>query len=476
MLLLVSTVRGKQLVASCCESSEALGVRAGMSLAHARSLVRGVCVSVAPFAPVEDEKKLQSLARWALRFSPVVAADPPDGLLIDIEGCEHLYGGEHRLVEKLTTSLERLGLSARIAVAPTPGCARAVARFGAQPPNFVSVGTIREALKGLPTAALRIDRSACSALTEMGVERVGQLLDLPRKELAARFGDELLTAIDRTIGRTHEVIEPIRVHTPLEVSHAFDGPVTAIGAILVVTNKLLTDLVGEIKTLRQGVHSLLVEFHRMRLESACVSLELTHPSNNLAHLWSLLRPRLERVNLGYGVEEVLLRAVRVGRVAEEQLTLWPDDSRDEQTTQSASFGELLDQLVYRLGAEAVTHAAPVQTFTPERAFRRVVPNEARAPSTQPVYPASRPSRLLDVTERLRVIALVPEGPPAWFKWRHEEHNVIASVGPERIASSWWGRAPAQTRDYFMVQDELGRWLWVFHDRGSGHWFVHGEWA
>lgn len=476
MLLLVSTVRGKQLVASCCEPAEALGVRAGMSLAHAHSLVRGARVSVAPFAPVEDEKKLLSLARWALRFSPVVAPDPPDSLLIDIAGCEHLYGGEARLVEKLTRSLERLGFPVRIAVAPTPGCARAVARFAAAPPVFVSVETIREALEGLPTLALRLGQGVCDALTEMGVERIGQMLDLPRKELAARFGDEPLTVVDRAIGRTHEAIEPIRVRAPLEVSHAFGGPVSAIDAILVVAEKLLTDLVAEIKKLRQGVRSLWVEFHRARLAPTRVSLELTHPSNSLVHLWSLLRPRLERVNLGYGVEELFLRAVRVGRVSETQLTLWPDDFRDERATRSACFGELLDQLVCRLGAGAVAQAAPMQTYAPERAFRRVAPNEARAPSTQPIYPASRPSRLFEAPEPLRVIALVLEGPPAWLKWRQEAHDIIASAGPERIAFPWWGRAPAQTRDYFMVQDEHGRWLWIFRDRESGHWFVHGEWA
>jgi protein ImuB len=447
-----------------------------MSVAHARSLLRNICVSVEPFTPLEDENKLHALARWALHFSPIIAPDPPDGLLIDIEGCAHLFGGQGRLIETLSASLVQLGFPARITVAPTFGCARAVARFGKHTTAQITAETVRAALETLPVAALRIEQATCEALIEIGIEHIGQLLDLPRKELTARFGDALLTVIDQTVGRTPETIEAIAIEKLLKISHAFDGPVTTIDTILAVINKLLTDLVAELKRLQQGVCVLLVELHRIQLEPVCVSLELTHPNSDLAHLWLLLRPKLERVNLGYGVEEVFLRATHTGRVAEEQLTLWPDDSLNEPVIHSVSFGELLDQLVCRLGTRVVAQEAPAQTYVPEQAFQRIHAHEIRAEETRPIYPASRPSRLFDVPEPLRVIAVVPDGPPAWFMWHNKEHDIIASVGPERIALPWWGSGLSQTRDYFTVQDELGRWLWVFRDRKSGNWFVHGEWA
>jgi protein ImuB len=447
-----------------------------MDLAHARSLIRDARVSAMSFTPVEDEKKLYALARWALRFSPAAAPDPPDGLLIDIEGCQRLYGGEERLVEKVVAAFRRLGFPARIAVAPTFGCARAVARYGDVLPARIPAEGVKAALGPLPLPALRIDRADCEALAEMGIERVGQLLDLPRKELAARFGNELLAAIDRVLGRAPEPIERITAETSFEAAHDFDGSVTAIETIQVVVHKLLARLVDELGKLQQGIRLLSVELRRMQLEPMRVSLELTYPSGNFDHLWPLIRSKLERANLGYGVEEVLVRAIQTGRIVERQLTLWPDDSFEGRDIHSTSFSELVDRLMSRLGKTAVAKMEPVQTLAPERSFRPIPPYRTRAPSAPPIYPASRPSHLLDIPEPLRVIALVPEGPPAWLRWGNEAHDVVASVGPERIAPPWWENEPTRTRDYFAVQDELGRWLWVFRDRELGVWFVHGEWA
>jgi len=168
--LLIAAVRGKQLVAAHCAQAEARGVRTGMSVSHARSLLRRLRVAVAPYTPEEDEKKLRALARWAFRFSPVVAPDPPDGLLVDIHGCAHLYGGEKPLVEKIADALQQLGFPARIATAPTFSCARAVARFGPRAITLVPADHLRAALKELPVTALRIDQATCTTLSEMGVK------------------------------------------------------------------------------------------------------------------------------------------------------------------------------------------------------------------------------------------------------------------------------------------------------------------
>jgi len=425
---------------------------------------------------VDDEKKLCVLARWALRFSPIVAPDAPDGCLIDIAGCAHLFGGEQRLVATLASSLARFGFPARIAVAPTFGCARAVARFGSRPITLVPSERIRDALAPLPVYALRMDRATCEALIEMGVERIGQLLDLPSKELAARFDGALLKLIDQALGRVPEAIEPIQEEKSCEVVHTFDGPVGDIEAILTVARTLLIELVEQLRPNKRGVRLLSIELQRVDLASERTWLRLTLPSNNLTHLWSLLRPKLERVNLGYGVEEVRLRAVQSGLVRENQFILWSDQAAQDQSDQAACMGELLDQLIHRLGASAVGRREPVATYVPERAFRYANNGELRADQTRTVHAAVRPSCLFDVPEPIRVIALVPDGPPARIRWHNEERSIEASVGPERIALPWWNGGPVHTRDYFVVEDERGRWLWVFCERSSGQWFVQGMWS
>jgi len=447
-----------------------------MELAHARSLLCDTQVTVAPFAPIEDGKGLERLSRWARRFTPVVAPDPPDGLLLNIHGCAHLYGGEEQLADKVAGALARLGLRARIAVAPTYAGARAMARHGARTIAFIPQAGMRQALVALPVAALCPDRATRETLVEMGIETIGQLLDLPRKALAARFDDNLLRTIDQALGDVPELVEPVTEPRTFETAQAFDGPVTDRGIIESVSRSLLSDLVRELNTLQKGMRAMAIELRRILLEPVRVVLRLTSPSNNPAHLWSLLRPKLERANLGHGVEEVLLRAVQIGPVRQEQLTLWCDVLASGPAAQSTDFAELLDQLVHRLGARAVTQIQAVQSYVPERAFGHVSPSATPARTTERVRFTPRPSCVMAAPERVRVMALVPDGPPVRIQRRHHEHDIVAGTSPERIALPWWSDPQAQTRDYFMVQDTHGRWLWLFRDGASAEWFLHGEWV
>ena len=98
-LLLVGGGGGRQVVRRRCERAAAAGVRSGMSVAHARALLAKGAVRVELYAPHREAAALCAMAGWARRFSPIVATDPPDGLLLDITGCQRLFGGERRLVD-----------------------------------------------------------------------------------------------------------------------------------------------------------------------------------------------------------------------------------------------------------------------------------------------------------------------------------------------------------------------------------------
>ncbi len=465
------------MIAACCEQAEARGVAAGMDLTHARSLLHGLPALVEPFTPEEDAGRLEALARWALRFSPVVAPDPPDGLLLDLAGCERLYDSQKRLLEKIARSLARLGFPSRLAIAGTFACARAMARHGQRRLTVVASESLCDVLAPLPISALRLDPAACKALIEVGVETVGSLLALPREELAARFGAEILRRLDQALGIIEERIEPIKPHRCYEATHVFDGPVTAVDIIQAVVRKLVDDVLRELRKHRRGVQWLMVAFRRPQMDPSHASVRLTRPTCNAAHLWSLLVRQLERVNIGYGVEEVHLRMVRTGRLTDEQLTLWCDvDLSHEQRADSAAWGELLDELLARLGARAVARVRAAATYTPERAFQRIGHGDVPVKGGDTIYAACRPSRLFTRPEPVRVITLVPDHPPAWLTWRGQRRRILVGYGPERIALPWWTDPDAPTRDYYVVQDEAGRWLWVFHDLTAGGWFVHGEWA
>jgi protein ImuB len=478
----------------------AAGVRAGMSLAHARALLAGAPVQVEPFRPQRDGAALQALGKWANRFSPIVAVDLPDGLLIDITGCQRLFGGERRLLDGLADSIERLGFGVCVASARAFGCAWAVARFGRDDRSVIRDGAEREVLAPLPVAALRLERQTVDALHEVGIGRIGHLFDLRRSELAERFGLDLLRRLDQATGAAAEAIEPVRAIAPPRAQRVFDGPVKQLEAVMLTVRDLVAVLARELEQRESGARRIDLELSRIDGAPLRWTVRLSRPSRNPRHLWSLLGPKVEAANLGFGVEAVALVAARTGRLCHEQMDAWPapgDDGRWE-----SRFGELLDALADRLGADRITRVEPVESHIPERAFRHQPVREAdrRAGGDGLVTPADRPSALFERPEPIEVIALTPDGPPSWLKWRGAEHSIVASAGPERIGGEWWNevtkarsggkarrhegteaRSECETRDYFEVQDDCGRWLWVYRVSGSEgershRWFVHGVWA
>ena len=500
-ILLYTTTAGRQIVIRRCEQAAAAGVRETMTLAHARALLPHNNVLVKPHQPHRELMALKALARWALRFSPIVAVDPPDGVLIDIAGCERLFHGERQLLTAITTAVAHLGFQNRLASASTFACAWAIARFGSPDQFIVPNARERKALEPLPIAALRVDQATIEALREVGIDRIGHLLKLPRSSLGARFGAKLLGRLDQAMGKAVETIDPVRPVEPPMVERIFAGPTTQIEAIQLTVRELLEELSEHLQQRECGVRLLELRFDRIDAEPIRETITLSRPSRDAKHLWSLLGPRVESINLGYGVERVALTAQRWARLSHVQMKQWGRDAEAAGNVER-DVGALVDALANRLGSDRIMRAEPIETHVPERAFRYCAVMEeqrheatpqclaasqrrARGERHEGIIDADRPPVLLDRPEPITVMALTPDGPPARLRWRGMEQRITASAGPERIACEWWheGTPPEQarkhevgSRDYFKVQDERGCWLWVYRVVETGRWFVHGLWA
>jgi len=252
-ILLVTTSGNRQTIAHGCEAARAAGVTPGMSLAHARALLPADRVVLEECRPARDRQRLEALASWAMRFSPIVAPDAPDGLLLDVTGCQRVHQGERRLVNAIANSLDWLGFRAQVACASTFACAWAMARYaacarashrlagdrdsgesklGAPHGRFiVESGAELEALRPLPIEALRLEQEVIDALHEVNIDLVGHLTSLPRNDLAARFGRDLLRRLDQAAGHALESLTPLRPIEALRVERAFDGPVKQVEGI-----------------------------------------------------------------------------------------------------------------------------------------------------------------------------------------------------------------------------------------------------
>ncbi len=436
-----------------------------MTLAHARALLTACEPHIEPLAASRDRDALRALAHWAMRFTPDVNTDETNGLLLNITGCARVFRGEKRLVHRMADGLERLGFTARLAAAPTIGCAWAFAHYGPQPITLIDDC---DAVVDLPIAALRVEDDIVDALAEVGIERIEHLIDLPRRELPSRFGDDLLLRLDQALGRAIETIDPIRPRPPQSMHIAFDGPTKNLEAVMLAVQRLIEQLSHKLQKRESGALQLDLHFERCDAPPVGTTIELSHPSRDVKHLWSLLRPRVENTHLGFGVDEITLTATRDAGLPHEQITSW----REQQPTDAAP---LIDTLINRLGRDRVTQFDVNETHIPERVFvRRPITDAPRRDAAVTAYP--RPSMLFDRPEPADVIALTPDGPPTWLRWRGREHHILTSFGPERVGPAWWQRRKTGTRDYFKVQDDTGRWLWIFRSHTRRRWFVHGRWA
>ena len=464
------------VIAAACPAARALGLRAGMPLAHAQAMVPGLAVIDA--SPGEDGQALERLAAWCLRLSPLTAADPPDGVWIDATGCAHLHGGEGALLDVLAGHLARRGLTGKAAIADTPGAAHALARFGDAALTLVPAGATADALALLPVAALRIETQTTDGLRRLGLDLVGQVAAAPRGPLARRFGPGLLLRLDQALGRVAEPIRPVVPPETIVVRRSFAEPLCTADAFAAVIAVLVAQACRLLERCGEGARRLDLVFERVDATLQVVRVGTARPVRDVRHLGRLLDERIEEVDPGPGVEamRLVLSLVEPLRPGQQAGGLVEDEARE------ADLSELVDRLSNRLGPGRVYRLQPVQSDVPERS-QRPVAFDAPAGGTQAwVSPWPRPMRLLARPEPVVALGMLPDHPPRAFTWRRLRHLVRHADGPERIAGEWWRHDAevAAVRDYWIVEDHEGRRFWLFRQgdgvdpaTGGLSWFLHG---
>ena len=450
------------------------GLRVGMPVAKAQVLVPGLIGRDAD--PAADTRGLERLALWLLqRVAPIVAADPPDGIVINSTGADHLHGGEQSMLDALVGRLTMSGVAACAAVADTRGAAHALARHAARPTLVASPGHGASVLASLPLEALRLPEVMSSDLRLLGFERIGDLLMQPRAPLVRRFGPELGRRIDQALGGLAEPIEPIRPPDLIEARRAFAEPIAAAETIARYIGKLAMSLSSALEEKGLGARRLDLLCQRIDNRTQSVRIGTAKPVSDARRLTRLLCDRIETIDPGLGIEVMTLAAT----IAEPLVRRQTVSALIEEPTPDIS--DLVDILANRIGADAVYRAAPVASDVPERAVGRI---PALAPDSGVGWPGHwpRPARLLRRPEPIEAIALLPDHPPVSFTWRGVRRRVRHADGPERVFGEWWKRDAELTavRDYFRVEDEAGERYWIYRagdgedaETGSHRWFLHG---
>lgn len=470
-LVTVRTTGSRRIVASACQAARQCGLLEGMPVAQAQALVPDLHVMDAD--PDGEAKSLLELAKWAIRFSPVVALDSPDGIWIDIAGVEHLFGGEEALLKTLIARLESNGIRACAAIADVPGAAWAVARYGKG--GIIPPGRAVDAVSCLPVQALRLSPPTIGAMHRLGVERIGQLAAMPRAPMVRRFGREASLRLDQAFGHAAEPISPIIPEETTVATRIFADPIARFEDLKRVVRQLSEEICQALVKKGQGVRRLDLVFRRVDEKGAALRAGTAKATRDHAHLAKLFDDRLATIDPGFGIEEVVLIASRTEPLDATQIVARGLDEAEEE----ADISRLVDRLTARVGVDRVYRLAPVETLVPERMAAKV---PALSPPARSTWPDSlpRPTRLLDPPEPIISTALLPDYPPAAFIWRRVRYKVIKADGPERITSEWWlGDQHRTIRDYYRLETDKGARFWVFRDAPlseGGRWWMHGFFA
>lgn len=524
-------------LAVCSVEANKRGVKRGMLLADATALAPELALYEVDCRA--DREALEKLALWASRFSPLVGLESPapsppillsrgergtaqpQALLVDITGCAQVFRGEQNLLRQALEGLARKGCKARAAIAPTIGAAWALAHYGAngevltaetqrrregieqeqEGPLCLCASVVESVLAALPLPALRLEPEAVAWLNQLGLHRIGDVLNQPRSALPSRFGAQLLERIDQALGMAPEVLPLLRPAPEFQAASAFDYLLKDLEWLARVMEQLVSQIAAALQQRCRGAREIECWLYHEVGEPLCAAVTLHKASASAKHLLQLLQTQLEnmrnRVQSGTGsianrkseienlqpedgVRAVAVRVMASEPLDAEQLALFHQAVRTPE-----NLALTLDRLSTRLGREAVVRPHVVDDPQPEDAVEWVGVGEA--PPPHPAFAdahvgplpqgerearGSRPLALLPQPEPIGVFWPRHSLWPLRFEWRGRPHIIREAWGPERIETGWWKERYVR-RDYYVVATTRGECYWIFQRRDDGQWFLHG---
>ncbi|GAC1340392.1 MAG: DNA polymerase Y family protein [Bradyrhizobium sp.] len=473
------------------DAAARLGLERGLPLANARAICPRLKVFDADEAA--DARALNAIAEWCDRFTPLVALDSPHGVFLDITGCVHLFGGEGTMMRLLCDALTAQGFAVSAAIAGTSVCARTLTRqvHG----RIVRGGEEADAVKPLPVSALGAGEAIITGLRRAGLKTIGEVASRARHEITARFGAGFTTLLEQALGQSDAPISPRKPLPDYIVEKRFAEPVATEAVIAATLSGLAGMLVAAMAQQGKGARQLEARFFRTDGAVRTIVVDTGQPVTRAEVIDRLFRERLDalsdQLDPGFGFDLIRLASSRTEIVVQQQRDL------DAHARDNDELAALIDRIAARIGGRRVVVHLPQDTHIPEYAVRAAPAQHHLAAAEQAVWPAPvegepplRPLRLFERPEQIKVVAQVPDGPPARFVWRRATHAVVRAEGPERVAMEWWRVGGEMlTRDYFRVEDEAGLRFWLYRDglydreiaqeEGKAvqpNWFMHGLFA
>ncbi|WP_379867149.1 Y-family DNA polymerase [Marinobacter sp. M5B] len=436
-----------QKIIQACPEAYAQGVRAGMRLKTAISLVPELRMLRADHQ--QEARILEDQARWLYRYAAHIVLVPPNGLLAEVGSLQRLYGGLAAVWQTVEQGLEERQLNAWIAIGHTPMAARLIARAG-KGECTADKGHILRTLGQMPLLTAEFDDKTCTRLQRLGLNTLDEVFALPASELARRLSPETLAYVQKIQGNRADPQTPWQPPHTFRQQADFVQEIEQSQGLLFPLQRILSELEEDLCWRQQDTDSLLLVLQHRHEEPTRIRVRTSGPEHRAEAFLNLIRLRFEQHPLRAPVISLVLSVKRfLGReVAPGQ------DLLGETQDLNEAWHTLISRLQARLGGHSLRQLSPQADHRPERAWS--ASEVQRKNHTRLPFPDQLPRRPLWLLKGPQPLA---EAPTMWFS------------GPERISGGWWDGQRVH-RDYYIAELSTGQLAWVFRDVRDG-WFVHG---
>ena len=447
-----------------------------------------------------------SLAEFAYAFSPMVEESSCDTVILDVTGCELLFGSAYELANEISRCAKNpviaggLNTKISVALAANPDAAIHAAK-NFEGITFISPGEELTCLGDLPLRALQyslipVDEKQAEEIFETlrlwGINSFRDFVALPVAAMAERLGQNGVRLQQLASGKTERHLnlkQPAReFRAALELEYAvadleplsfifarlLNQLCAALNAYALATNELLVQMTLDDQTTYERKLTLpyAMRDHKTFLKLLLLDTEM-HPPVTAVMAVSIkcepVKPRLLQnglfIPLAPEPEKLELTLARITKLVGE-----------------ANIGSPVLVDTHRPDAFLLKHFT-VKTKHDFPTRRR------RKANQQSAIPIGRDRQCLGFRmfrPALRAMVQAPQGIPqqvsAWDKYRSIHGKITNVAGPWRTTGDWW-REDRWARDEWDIEVEIGngfddartRALYrIYRELAGGTWFVEGS--
>lgn len=436
----------RQVIAANTAARHA-GVLAGMDAPSC--LLREPTLRLLDRSRADERRAMTALACWAHQFTSDVCMDVPRWMLwLEAGSSLRYFNGLARLYAHIREGVAGLGYTGLFGIAPTFEAAALLAKRPDTLP-VLNRAELRAALASQPLSTLDIDPRVIDQLQTAGLRTLGELQAIGADALARRFGEDLPHYLQRVLGERADVrrrhVAPSVYRRRVEV----EG-IESVEGLLFPLRRLLQEFAGYLRGRDLAIQQLTLTLNHRGDDRTVLTLTTSAPQRDAIRLFTLLREKLERVQLPDAVNEVVLAA---DEFVEPRIT--QGDFFDDHQRENDNWSALLDKLRARLGPDAVRRLGLSDDHRPEHAWCVIAEGKSAAAAE-------------DFPDR-----------PLWFLREPLPLNGLPQLQllgtPERIEAGWWAEQD-HSRDYYLARTDAGARWWLFREADTHRWYLQGLWA